>query len=94
MSTNRCSPCAHSDVNKHGWDARGGAREGDVLLKAHIHSLTADGAKQQKCSSYLGNPVKKAAATFFYETCLNYLNTHSVFCIRYGVRHSVKYLNI
>ncbi len=32
-----------------------------VKEKAHIHSLTADGDEQQKCSRYPGN---KAAATF------------------------------
>ncbi len=60
-----------------------------VKEKAHIHSLTADGDEQQKCSRYPGN---KAAATF--QTYLNDLNSHSDFVFATVFLHSTKYLNI
>ncbi len=62
-----------SDVNKHGWEKHERRSEWK-----HFHSLTADGAKQQKCSRYPGNPV----------------NSQSDLCICYGVHHSSKYLHI
>ncbi len=60
-------------------------------MKAHIHSLTANGAEQQKCSRYSGNPVSKTAVLLSVSE--RYLND-SDFCIGYGVHHSAKYLNI
>ncbi len=46
--------------------------------------------EQQKCCQ---NPVNKAAV-LLSETYLNDLNILSDLCIRYGVHHSAKYLNI
>ncbi len=40
-------------------------------MKAHIHSLTADGAEQQKCSRYSRNKGLLSVS----ERCLNDLNT-------------------
>ncbi len=47
-------------------------------MLSHVsHFLTADGAEQQKCSSYPRNPVNKTAALLSVsETFLNYLNSH------------------
>ncbi len=53
-------------------------------MKAHLYSLTADGAEQQKRSHYPRNPENRAAAQLS-ETYLNVLNR---------VNHSNKYLNI
>ncbi len=51
----------------------------ETLWIKYFHSLTADGAEQQKC--------KAAALLSVSETYSNYLNSHSDFC---GVHHSTK----
>ncbi len=82
---------AHSDVNKHRWEAHGRTSEGDALNESTF-TLWQQMAlmKQQKYSRYPGNPVNIAAALL----PVSETYSHSDFCISNDVNHCAKYLNI